>query len=109
MELKDSIAVQSIDQLIEIQTQSTPYILYISTVDCNVCKAIYPKMMNLVQDTKIPVYSIDASVTPEISGQLLVFSVPTIILVDQQREVYRESRFIQFEAFKQRLEWVNQA
>lgn len=105
MQLDKTIELKSVDQLLEIQTQDDPYVLYISTQDCNVCKAIHPKMVDVINN-QMPIYSIDASVTPEISGQLLVFSVPTIILMNQQREVYRESRFIQFEQFKERVDWV---
>lgn len=105
MQLDRAIELKTIEQLDALQTQTSPYIIYISSQDCSVCHAIYPKMMDVVNDS-IPVNSIDASQTPALSGQLLVFSVPTIIMMNDHKEVYRESRFIQFEQFKSRFEGI---
>ena len=56
-------------------------------------------MMDSISSYEVDVYSVDASRHQEIAGQLLVFSVPTIIVMVDQKEAYRESRFIQFDQF----------
>lgn len=99
MHLEGSIPLTSLEMLDSLNQSNDPYILYVSTEDCNVCKSIFPKMMESIKNKKVDVYSIDASNHQEIAGQLLVFSVPTIIVMVDQKEAYRESRFIQFDQF----------
>ena len=99
MHLEGSIELTSIEMLEQLKQQNKPYIVYVSTEDCNVCKSIYPKMMDSISSYEVDVYSVDASRHQEIAGQLLVFSVPTIIVMVDQKEAYRESRFIQFDQF----------
>lgn len=100
MKLSETRPITSTLMLDELAESKKPYIIYVSTEDCNVCKSIFPKMMEVVADYDVPVYSVDASTHQEVAGQLLVFSVPTIIVMADQKELYKESRFIQFEQFK---------
>lgn len=99
MELAGSIPLTSLEMFETVKDLEKSYVLYVSTEDCGVCKSIYPKMMNTLKNFDVNVYSIDATEHQEIAGQLLVFSVPTIIVIDNKKEIYRESRFIQFEQF----------
>lgn len=99
MHLQGSISLTSLEMFELVKESKNPYIMYVSTEDCNVCKSIYPKMMDSISKYDVEVYSIDASKNQEIAGQLLVFSVPTIIVMANQKEAYRESRFIQFDQF----------
>ena len=100
MQFSEATPITSTEMLDEIALSKDPYIIYVSTADCNVCKSIFPKMMDIVQEYDVPVYGVDASIHQEVAGQLLVFSVPTIIVKVDQKEAYKESRFIQFEQFK---------
>lgn len=100
MLFNEATPITSTEMLDELALSKDPYIIYVSTADCNVCKSIFPKMMDIVQDYDVPVYSVDASVHQAVAGQLLIFSVPTIIVMADQKEAYKESRFIQFEQFK---------
>ncbi len=97
MQYPDATSIRSMSMFDRLSSQSDPYILYISTDACSVCKSVYPKMAELAKAHGIEVYTIDAGEQPSISGQLLVFSVPTIIVMANQKEVYRESRFIRFD------------
>ncbi len=99
MHLEGSIPLTSLEMFELAKESKNPYIVYVSTEDCNVCKSIYPKMMDSLSKFDVEVYSVDASNHQEIAGQLLVFSVPTIIVMANQKEAYRESRFIQFDQF----------
>lgn len=99
MQFNEATPITSTDMLNELALSSDPYIIYVSTADCNVCKSIFPKMMDIVKNYDVPVYSVDASIHQEVAGQLLIFSVPTIIVMVDQKEAYKESRFIKFEQF----------
>lgn len=72
-------------------------VLMLSTEDCGVCTVIKPRLKAILEpynNVKDIYSSID--IFPELSGEFMVFTVPTIILLVEGREVHRESRFIDF-------------
>ncbi len=108
MQYENATPITSVDMFESVKSQDKPLIFYISTDDCSVCKSIYPKMRDIVDSYQFDIYTIDATTQQDISGQLLVFSVPTIIMMINKKEVYRESRFIQFEQLKRLCELASQ-
>jgi len=97
MSLESAITIQSKEQLKQFMAQEEPFILYFSSQDCNVCQAVFPKLMNLIDSQLIKVAKIYIDEHVEIAGQLLVFTVPTILIFHEGREILRESRFIDFQ------------
>ena len=82
-------------------TGPEPLILYFSAEPCTVCHAMLPKLQKALlemgeaqegQDYHLMV--IESEQHPEICGQLLVFTVPTILIFWEGREILRESRFM---------------
>lgn len=66
---------------------------YFSFPECSVCKVLKPKVKKLLQDyPKVKFHYVDIHRHPEISGQLLVFTVPTVIIFYQGKEMTRFSR-----------------
>ena len=78
-------------------------ILYFSSQDCNVCHAVFPRLMNLVNDQPMKVVKINIDEHVEIAGQLLVFTVPTILVMYDGREILREGRFIDLQKVERTL------
>ncbi len=68
--------------------------LYFTTPDCAVCHAFLPKLLEAVEPYEIGVVHVDASKYPELAGQHQVFTVPTVIVWADNKEMLRESRFI---------------
>ena len=91
--IPDSL-IQTYDDLIKFVADEKHVLLYFSSRDCNVCHAVFPKLMNLVNDRPIKVVKINIDEHVEIAGQFLVFTVPTILVMYDGREILRESRFI---------------
>ena len=74
---------------------------FFSTANCGVCKSIEPKLALLQQHySQIPFGKIDLELLPFVRGQWLVFSVPTIILFQDGKEIKRQSRFIDLAQLK---------
>ena len=78
-----------------------PLLLYFSAEPCTVCHAMLPKLQKTLmemggaeegQDYHLLV--MESEKHPEICGQLLVFTVPTVLIFWEGREVLRESRFM---------------
>ena len=68
--------------------------LYISGKNCNVCKALKPKITNML-DAEFPrikqIY-IDIEESPEVSSHFSVFSIPTLVIFFDGKEFIRKSR-----------------
>lgn len=90
--------IQSADQLLA----------YFSHEDCSVCKTLRPKVKSLTEKTgRVQFCYVNIREHPQISGQNMVFTVPTIILFQKGREVKRFSRHFsldELEYYIERLE-----
>lgn len=79
-------------------------VYYISKKDCNVCKVLRPKIEALCNSKGVNFKYIDLLEQPEVSGQFMVFNVPTILILIDNREYKRYSRNISVAEFEQDLE-----
>lgn len=93
---KDIIILENESQYHQMMENQKTFIMYFTTPDCGVCKVLYPKLLSELDEFDYSLLKIDASTFTELSGQYLVFVVPTVLIIHQQKEVLRESRFIDF-------------
>ncbi|MBK7631693.1 MAG: thioredoxin family protein [Ignavibacteriales bacterium] len=89
--------ILSIVSYSEFQTQISKHnavCFYLSTPECNVCKVLKPKVLEMIKIDfpKINFCYVDLNEAKEISGQLSVFSVPTILVYFEGKETIRISR-----------------
>jgi len=74
---------------------------YFSHDDCNVCKALRPQVQQMVSDLEgMEFVYINAKESPHVSGQFMVFAVPTIIIFYEGREAKRYSRHLSLNDFR---------
>lgn len=71
-------------------------LLIFSAQACSVCHSVKPRLIELADKYDIPYKLIDTQNELEFASQLLVFTVPTVLLMMDGREIRRESRFIDF-------------
>ena len=79
---------------------------YLSKNDCNVCKSLKPKIIEMIE-SDFPMINfcyINIEEAKEISGQFSVFSVPTIIFYFDGKETIRISRNVNLLELKSRIE-----
>ncbi len=74
-------------------------LLYFKNNTCGVCVAFLPKFQRIVEKLGVDHEIIDVVENPEKAGQMMVFTVPTIIVLDPEgNEVKRFARvFSEFE------------
>lgn len=96
----------SINQIIDFKMNHKPFILFFYSDDCGVCHVLLPRLKNMIEDYNIELIEIDAIKYPAISGQHQVFTVPTMLILSEGREVLRESRFFNFEKINRTLEFM---
>lgn len=78
------------------QIQEAPLsLLLVKTDHCGVCDSVMAKL-----DDLLPLYPqvqglyIRMEDAPEVAGEFLVFTAPTLLLFVEGKEVFRQSRFI---------------
>ncbi|MFZ5944857.1 MAG: thioredoxin family protein [Bacillota bacterium] len=103
MSTESVITIDSNGKIKQLMAGEKPFILYFSSSNCNVCHAILPKLINLVDDYPIKVARINIDEHAEIAGQFLIFTVPTILIMHKGKEIFRESRFIDFQKVEKTL------
>ncbi|MGI6730794.1 MAG: thioredoxin family protein [Anaerovoracaceae bacterium] len=96
MKTKKPIEIQSKETLNQLLEENQLFVLYFSSTECGVCHAVLPRLINLLEEYNVEIATIDINRLREISGQYLVFTVPTILLIKNGKEILRESRFIDF-------------
>ncbi len=110
------LKIISIIQMTEIKNiedfekfiNDTLSILYFSNNECNVCKVLKPKLEENIKENfeKVKIYYCDVNKYPEISAQNSVFSIPTIIVFNEGKELLRFNRFLNIVEFNTKLERI---
>lgn len=72
---------------------------------CVVCAPITKKLELFMEPyPNIPMYQIYLEDVLEFQGQQLIFTVPTIVIFSEGKEILRESRFIDFDKIERLLQ-----
>ncbi|APT75445.1 hypothetical protein XO10_02545 [Marinitoga sp. 1135] len=86
--------------------------MYFANKTCRTCKALWPKVEALMAENNIEVEYVDIDEKMEVAGQMLVFSVPTLVFVDEDNKeitrFYRNFGMHEVQAFVDRyMEIIN--
>ena len=94
------------ESFLEITKSKKAVCFYLSTPDCNVCKVLKPKVIEMVEKDfpAMNLCYVDLNEAKEISGQLSVFSVPTILVYFESKETIRVSRNVHLEELREQIE-----
>ena len=76
------------------------YLLYFKTSTCSVCEVMEEKIMDEFEDIDLNMGIIQIETMPKMRGQYLVFSGPTLIVFEGEKEIHRESRFIELDRLR---------
>ena len=95
--------IKTKEQFQELIDSNFTILIYFELAGWNVCHDVYPRVLDIVESVGIPIWNIDINEVKEVAGQNLVFTIPTILVFNESKEVLRESRFIDFENIKRIL------
>ncbi len=92
--------IESYDDFLEI-IKGDMTVIIAKTKTCVVCKPLSEKLRIFMIDyPSIPSFQLYLEDVEMFQGQQLVFTVPTIIVYSNGKEILRESRFIDFDKLK---------
>lgn len=94
--------LQELQGLIE---QNKGVLLYFSSDTCSVCKVLKPKVEELLKEhfPLMQLRYVNTELSPLISGQFRVFTIPTILIFFEGREQTRFSRNISLHQLEESL------
>jgi len=100
MKILDSL--ESIDKFIK---ENKVAMLYFSSQNCGVCVALLPKIKELLnQYSNIGYAKVEIDEVQLAVGKYSIFTVPTIIMFIEGKEIIRESRFISIIELQEKIE-----
>jgi len=88
--------VNDLEHFETLRKDNAAILFYFSNDDCNVCKVLKPKVYEMLQEKypEIKFYYVDTKATPDIAAQNRVFTIPTLLVFFDGRELIRRSRYI---------------
>lgn len=70
-------------------------LVYISRPSCGVCKALIPKIEDMLGDfPEIKAGYVDLDKIPEAAGKFSIFTIPGILIFIQGKESIRKARYV---------------
>ena len=98
--------LNSVEEFENIKNTQKAFVLYITDGTCNVGENIAPKLENLIADhfPKLKLYYSYTSNTPEISAQLSIFTVPTLLVYFDGKLYVQKSRTFSLQELASEIE-----
>lgn len=78
-------------------------ICFFTAPGCSVCHAVKPRLIELAKRHGSPLLLVSVAEHVAFSAQRLVFTVPTVLILNNGREISRESRFISFDQLERTM------
>lgn len=79
--------------------------IYFSTPDCNVCKVLKPKLIEMLNQN-FPLINfayVNCGEAKELAAQQNIFSVPTILFFFEGKEFIRKARYVNLDELEDEL------
>ena len=100
------ISLESQSEFEDFKDMNDATLVYFSTSQCNVCKVLKPKIVEIVKAEfpKIRLGYINSESLPVVAAQNRIFSVPTILVFLDGKEFIRKSRNINLAEFREEID-----
>jgi len=86
------------------KTHSTMLVIA-KTKQCKVCHAVSARMEAILRSYPgFSAYEVELETVPLFQGQELIYTVPTVTIYHEGKEILRESRFIDFDRITRMLD-----
>jgi len=98
--------ISSIAEFKTIKEKETAFVLYVTDNTCNVGENVAPKLEKLLAENfpKLKLYTTYMSDAPELTGQLSVFAIPTVLVYFEGKQYIQKSRTFSLEALEKEIE-----
>lgn len=95
--------INSIQDYRQLTSSAESFLLFAKTDDCSVCKGLLPQIEHIESNFEIPFYLANKAFLPELAGELLLFTAPTVLIFHEGKEIHRFARFVRMDKLRTRL------
>ena len=89
--------LDSIDAIKDFIRENKFVMVYFSSDGCNVCENILPRLEEILKKhSKVMSAHVEVQNLPSVASVCGVFTIPTIIIFLEGKEILRQARFINF-------------
>lgn len=79
-------------------------LVYFSTESCNVCKALFPKVEQMLENyPKVKAARVYLDELSEAAGAFSIFTIPGILAYMDGKEIIREARYISMDQLEDKI------
>ena len=98
--------IENLQEFEQLVTERPAVLVWFSTTECNVCKVLKPKVMELVlsEFPEISLVYVEINHQPEIAAQNRIFAVPTLVVYFDRKEFIRKSRNFGLDELRRELQ-----
>lgn len=98
--------IENLQEFEQFVADSPAVLAYFSTLECNVCKVLKPKVMELIlsEFPEVSLLYVETNLQPEIAAQNRIFAVPTLMVYFDGKEFIRKSRNFGLDELRQELQ-----
>jgi len=98
--------IQTIQEFETLLAENDAVLAYFSTENCNICKVLKPKVIQMVSESfpKVEMVFIESDKLVELAAQNRVFAAPTVIVFFAGRETIRKSRAFGIDELKAEIQ-----
>lgn len=85
-------------------------VIHVMRDHCSVCHAVLPQLEDLLKEyPKATLGVINQTYVEEIAGELSIFTVPVDLIFLNSKEMHRQGRFIDMQAFEHQLRLMHES
>lgn len=97
--------LKNIDEMKSLVLNNKIALLYISSESCNVCKVIFPRLVDILKSyPEVETVRADIQELPLLSGAYNVFTIPCVLVFVEGKEILREARFINLDYLNEQID-----
>ncbi len=97
--------IESISEIDKFIKSGNFRLLYLSRPACGVCKALIPKVEELVKKfSGMEAVYVDLDNIPEAAGKFSIFTIPGILVFIQGKETIRKARYVSMDELHDEIE-----
>jgi len=97
--------LNSIDAIKDFIRENKFVMVYFSSDGCNVCDDISPRIEEILKrHTKVVLGEVEVQNLPSVASIFGIFTIPTIIILLEEKEIVRQVRYINFLELEEKIQ-----
>jgi len=98
-------SLNSIDAIKDFIKENKFVMIYFSSDGCNVCDDISPRIEEIInKHPSVVLAQVEVQNLPSVASVFGIFTIPTIIIFLEEKEIVRQARYINFLELEEKIQ-----